>query len=86
MIIVLNVTRSSRSQSLIMVFRRLQLFSAAIHSFGHGMNDAQKTMGIIAIVLFSSGYLGTTFHIPLWIVFMCNLVIALGTWRADGAL
>jgi len=49
------------------------------------MNDAQKTMGIIAIVLFSGGYLGTTFYIPFWIVLMCNFTIALGTmaggWR-----
>jgi len=62
----------------------MQLFSAAIHSFGHGMNDAQKTMGIIAIVLFSSGYMAV-FHIPFWIVLLCNSVIALGTmaggWR-----
>ena len=49
------------------------------------MNDAQKTMGIIAIVLFSSGYLGSTFYIPYWVEFSCYLVIALGTmmggWR-----
>jgi PiT family inorganic phosphate transporter len=49
------------------------------------MNDAQKTMGIIAVVLFSSGYLGSTFYIPYWVEFVCYLVIALGTmsggWR-----
>jgi PiT family inorganic phosphate transporter len=52
---------------------------------GHGGNDAQKTMGIIAIVLFSAGLLGDTFYVPLWVIVTCNLVIALGTffggWR-----
>ena len=66
-------------------FRRLQLCSAAIYSLSHGMNDAQKTMGIIAIVLFTNGYLGETFHIPIWVEVTCYLVIALGTmsggWR-----
>ena len=85
MVIVLNVTRSISATKTDMAFRRMQLFSAAIHSFGHGMNDAQKTAGIIAIVLFSSGFLGTAFHIPFWILLMCNFVIALGTmaggWR-----
>jgi PiT family inorganic phosphate transporter len=87
MIIVMNIT--SRSKSPVSkanhVFRRLQLFSAAVYSTSHGMNDAQKTMGIIAIVLFSNGYLGETFHIPFWVEVICYLVIALGTmsggWR-----
>jgi len=67
------------------VFRRLQLFSAAVYSLGHGMNDAQKTMGIIAIILFNNGYLGSTFHIPYWVEIACYTVIAFGTmtggWR-----
>lgn len=66
-------------------FRKLQLASAAMYSLGHGGNDAQKTMGIIAILLFSHGYLGSTFHIPIWVVVACYAVIALGTmaggWR-----
>lgn len=66
-------------------FRRLQLVSAGLYSIGHGGNDAQKTMGIIAVLLFSNGYLGQTFHIPLWIVLSCHAAIALGTmcggWR-----
>lgn len=85
MAIVLNVTRNMSATKADLSFRRMQLFSAAIHSFGHGMNDAQKTAGIIAIVLFSSGYLGSAFHIPFWIILMCNFVIATGTmaggWR-----
>ncbi len=67
------------------VFRKGQLVSAALYSLGHGGNDAQKTMGIIASLLFSAGLLGNTFHIPLWIVLACHTAIALGTmfggWR-----
>jgi inorganic phosphate transporter, PiT family len=61
------------------VFRVGQLLSAAMYSLGHGGNDAQKTMGIIASLLFSAGYLGPVFHIPLWIVLSCHAAIALGT-------
>ena len=67
------------------LFRKGQLLSAAAYSLGHGGNDAQKTMGIIAGLLFSAGYLGTEFHVPLWIVLSCHATIALGTmsggWR-----
>jgi PiT family inorganic phosphate transporter len=67
------------------LFRKGQLLSAALYSLGHGGNDAQKTMGIIASLLFSAGLLGRTFHIPLWIVLSCHAAIALGTmfggWR-----
>lgn len=66
-------------------FRRLQLLSSAFISLGHGSNDAQKTMGIIAILLYSSGMLGDKFYVPAWVVITCNFVIALGTcfggWR-----
>jgi PiT family inorganic phosphate transporter len=66
-------------------FRKCQLVSSALISLGHGGNDAQKTMGIIAILLFSAGMLGDTFYVPLWVIITCNLVIALGTffggWR-----
>jgi inorganic phosphate transporter, PiT family len=65
-------------------FRKGQLLSAALYSLGHGGNDAQKTMGIIAGLLFSAGVL-ETFHIPFWVVISCNGAIALGTmfggWR-----
>jgi len=67
------------------IFRKGQLVSAALYSLGHGGNDAQKTMGIIASLLFSAGLLGGTFHIPFWVVAMCYTAIALGTmcggWR-----
>ena len=87
MLLVMNITHRSASpvSKANHVFRRLQLFSAAVYSTSHGMNDAQKTMGIIAIVLFSNGYLGETFHIPFWVEVICYLVIGLGTmsggWR-----
>jgi PiT family inorganic phosphate transporter len=65
-------------------FRRLQLVSAAMYSLGHGTNDAQKTMGIIAGLLFAAGYL-KTFYIPYWVILMAHAAIALGTltggWR-----
>ncbi|HSA95477.1 MAG TPA: inorganic phosphate transporter [Acidobacteriota bacterium] len=65
-------------------FKRLQLLSACLFSLGHGGNDAQKTMGIIASLMVSSGYM-KTFHIPLWIVLSAHSAIALGTlsggWR-----
>ena len=67
------------------VFRRLQLVSASLYSLGHGGNDAQKTMGIIAILLFSQGRLGGEFYVPLWVVLACQSAMALGTllggWR-----
>ncbi len=67
------------------LFRKGQLLSAALYSLGHGGNDAQKTMGIIAGLLFSAGMLGEKFHIPLWVVLSCHSAIALGTlfggWR-----
>jgi PiT family inorganic phosphate transporter len=67
------------------IFRRLQLLSAACYSLGHGTNDAQKTMGIIAILLFSSGYLGSEFYVPIWVILAAHAAIGLGTmaggWR-----
>ena len=66
-------------------FRILQLVSASLYSLGHGGNDAQKTMGIIAVLLYSQGMLEGTFHVPFWVVITCQLAMALGTlmggWR-----
>jgi PiT family inorganic phosphate transporter len=66
-------------------FRRLQLVSASLYSLGHGGNDAQKTMGIIAMLLFASGASGSTFHVPFWVVLSCQAAMGLGTlfggWR-----
>jgi len=67
------------------LFRRLQLVSAAAYSLGHGTNDAQKTMGIIAVLLFSAGYLGREFYVPFWVILAAHAAIGLGTlsggWR-----
>ena len=66
-------------------FRRLQLLSSAAYSVGHGANDAQKTMGIITVLLFSTGYLHGHFHVPLWVVLAAQVAMGLGTlmggWR-----
>ena len=67
------------------IFRKGQLLSAALYSLGHGSNDAQKTMGIIAGLLFSAGMLGNKFYVPYWVRLSCCGAIALGTmfggWR-----
>ena len=66
-------------------FRILQFVSASLYSLGHGGNDAQKTMGIIAVLLYSQGMLGETFHVPFWVVLSCQFAMAMGTllggWR-----
>ena len=66
-------------------FRRLQLVSASLYSLGHGGNDAQKTAGIIWMLLIAAGYLGAKDPIPIWVVIACYVTIALGTafggWR-----
>lgn len=67
------------------VFRVGQFISASLYSLGHGGNDAQKTMGIIAVLLYSQGMLGGEFHVPFWVVITCQAAMALGTlmggWR-----
>jgi len=83
--IVYWACRKSLPRTVDHIFRKGQLFSAALYSIGHGGNDAQKTMGIIASLLFSAGLLGKTFYIPLTVVLLCYAAIALGTmfggWR-----
>jgi PiT family inorganic phosphate transporter len=85
MVLVMNLSHHSNMAKSDKLFRKLQLFSAAVYSLAHGMNDAQKTMGIIAMALFSKGLLGKTFHIPLWVIIACYTMISLGTmfggWR-----
>jgi PiT family inorganic phosphate transporter len=66
-------------------FRNLQFVSASLYSLGHGGNDAQKTMGIIAVLLYSQGQLGGEFYVPFWVVLTCQAAMGLGTlaggWR-----
>ncbi|MBI2981765.1 MAG: inorganic phosphate transporter [Deltaproteobacteria bacterium] len=82
---ILWICRSTSPSKVDKYFRRLQLLSASLYSLGHGGNDAQKTMGIITILLFTTGYLGGEFHVPIWVIVSCHLAIALGTmfggWR-----
>jgi len=84
MVIVLWVFRNFTPSSIEKYFGKLQLVSAALFSLGHGTNDAQKTMGIIAGVLYKSGYLAS-FSIPFWVILICHAAIGLGTmaggWR-----
>jgi inorganic phosphate transporter, PiT family len=67
------------------LFRRLQLFSSSLYSLGHGGNDAQKTIGIIWMLLIASGYTGTNDAVPAWVVIACYVTIGAGTmfggWR-----
>src|SRR6476619_613357 len=66
-------------------FRSLHLVSSAAYSLGHGLNDAQKTMGVITVLLYSTGYLGGKFEVPHWVAISCYIAIGLGTltggWR-----
>jgi PiT family inorganic phosphate transporter len=84
-VITLWTVRRIRPSRVDGLFRRLQLLSAAAYSLGHGTNDAQKTMGIIAILLFSAGYLGPDFYVPVWVILAAHAAIGLGTlaggWR-----
>src|SRR5881275_3239219 len=85
MFVMMHLLKSAHPAFVDRVFRRLQLLSAAGYSLGHGTNDAQKTMGIIAVLLFTSGYLGDEFFVPFWVILICHAAIALGTmfggWR-----
>jgi inorganic phosphate transporter, PiT family len=66
-------------------FNKLQFISSSLFSLGHGGNDAQKTMGIITVLLFANGYLEGDFHVPFWVVITCHIAMGLGTlfggWR-----
>ena len=84
-VIVHWASRNSAPFAVDRRFRVLQLVSASMYSLGHGGNDAQKTMGIIAVLLFSQGLLGNEFHVPFWVVISCQAAMGLGTllggWR-----
>jgi PiT family inorganic phosphate transporter len=85
MLAVMWTFRKATPHHVDRLFRRLQLVSAAFVSLAHGTNDAQKTMGIIAALLFANGYLGPKFFIPLWVVLAANATMGIGTaaggWR-----
>ncbi len=76
---IMSVCRNIKPAKASRLFKRLQIFSAAAYSLSHGTNDAQKTMGIIALLLFSAGYLGTEFYVPTWVIIISAVTISLGT-------
>ena len=82
--LVRTIFRNVRPSLANPVFRRLQLLSAGAYSLAHGTNDAQKTMGIISVLLFSTGHM-STFHVPVWVILSAHVAIAGGTmaggWR-----
>ncbi len=84
-LLTLFVFRKYSPRKVDSLFRVLQLFSSAVFSLGHGTNDAQKTMGIIAVLLYTTGHLGSEFHIPTWVIIAAYSSISLGTllggWR-----
>ena len=85
MVITINLFKNQTPRRVDKVFRRGQLLSAAAYSLGHGTNDAQKTMGIIAVLLFSTGHLGGEFYVPFWVILAAHAAMGLGTmaggWR-----
>jgi PiT family inorganic phosphate transporter len=84
-IITINIAKNSNPSKVDRIFRRMQLASSAAYSLGHGGNDAQKVMGIIAAAMVSQGLIGDTKALPEWVPFSCYTAIALGTmlggWR-----
>lgn len=78
-VLVMWIFKKTNPNKVNNYFKRLQLLSAFSYSLSHGANDAQKTMGIIAILLFSAGYLGSEFYVPLWVIVASYTTIALGT-------
>ena len=85
MVITINIFKNATPGRVDKVFRRGQLLSAAAYSLGHGTNDAQKTMGIIAVLLFTTGHLGAEFYGPFWVILSAHAAMGLGTmaggWR-----
>ena len=78
-IITLWIVRNKVPSKVDTYFRKLQLVSSALFSLSHGSNDAQKTIGIITIVLFTNNLIGSTFYVPFWVIILSHFVIAIGT-------
>ncbi|MDI6806349.1 MAG: inorganic phosphate transporter [Candidatus Aenigmarchaeota archaeon] len=77
--LIFRLFRKSSPSRVNIYFKRLQLISSTLYSIGHGANDAQNAMGIIAITLFTTGLLGSTFYVPSWVIIICAAAISLGT-------
>jgi len=84
-VIVLWIFEKSAPYKTESRFNKMQFISSSLFSLGHGANDAQKTMGIITVLLFANGYLQGDFHVPFWVVIACQIAMGLGTlfggWR-----
>lgn len=78
--IILSFTHKKPRSSMNPLFSKIQIVSSFFYSLGHGTNDAQKTMGIISLTLFTNGLLGKKFMIPVWVILASHLAIALGTY------
>src|SRR3989344_2157063 len=78
-IVVTRLVFKKKRANLSAFFSKMQIASAFLYSLGHGTNDAQKTIGVISLTLFSNGLLGENFHIPLWVILISHGMIALGT-------
>lgn len=78
-IITLWIVKDKAPSKVDVYFRKLQLVSSALFSLSHGSNDAQKTIGIITIVLFTNNLIGTIFYVPFWVIILSHFVIAMGT-------
>jgi PiT family inorganic phosphate transporter len=78
-IVVLRLSHKKSPFQVNEYFKKLQLISVSVYSLGHGTNDAQKTMGIISLLLFSAGMLGKEFFVPFWVVLLSHATIAAGT-------
>ncbi len=85
MLLVSWICRKTAPRRVDRWFRRMQLVSAALYSLGHGGNDAQKTIGIILMLLIAAGSIGPKDPVPLWVAISCYVAIGLGTlfggWR-----
>ncbi|QNN65765.1 inorganic phosphate transporter [Sphingomonas rhizophila] len=85
MLVTSWLAAGARSRGAERSFKLLHLISSAGYSLGHGLNDAQKTMGIITVLLYSTGYLHGDFEVPHWVAISCYIAIGLGTltggWR-----
>ena len=91
MIAVYWIFRNNNSRQIDNFFRVGQLLSSAAYSLGHGTNDAQKTMGIITILLYSTGYFqGAEMYVPWWVIIIAHTAIGLGTllggWKVVGTM
>ncbi|HZG24076.1 MAG TPA: inorganic phosphate transporter, partial [Chitinophagaceae bacterium] len=78
-ILIVNICRKANPHKADRWFRRLQLVSSALFSLGHGGNDAQKVMGIIAVAMVATGHLDNIKNVPNWVPFSCFAAIAVGT-------